>query len=584
MGNRNFRGATFDFDNEALGDIIGVIGTDGKVYALRTNPDTGRLIVETGSNITPSGATDTEAFRDDVNLVFSAGRGASDIRNLLEDAGSTNGTVSHDATEGRAVFSTGAAASNTVYYQSTQKVSYRADHQIKGAQTIEISRALTGSDEVRWGYGLDDGAGDIDSGIGWGADANGVFYWRRKNGTDVTKTYSTDFSIDPLDGSAGSRFSRDGSPEALDVLNNNLYVVQFSWLGISSPELKITAPGLDKLIAHREETPNSGQGTTVPDPEMNLFVRAVNASGTDLQVASGSWRGGLAIGETAIQARQPDGEFVTAKADGEATREEDTLGSGASVTTAGIDTDGWGSAEVYIATDQESVGNGVSFEFTDDLQAETPVWHPGPKRTFSDDDVTNGFAIYRVPVAMDGMRVTYTNGSTAQGSFLMVVTLRTDIVNPQSSLDATVSNANLAVMTRGAITAPNDSDTWLNIFRSSGTKPGLRTSVSEHEAETPIRALDKATVNQTALSSGNALQVDSGQTNRRSVSVKALDANNAKVYVGFTAGVTNNTGWELQAGDSVDLELDETVAIYVYTGSTGQRVSCIEVGEVSPVA
>lgn len=66
----------------------------------------------------------------------------------------------------------------------------------------------------------------------------------------------------------------------------------------------------------------------------------------------------------------------------------------------------------------------------------------------------------------------------------------------------------------------------------------------------------------------------------RGVTVKAVGANTGKVYVGLstvTAGIAAPTtdGFELSAGDSVTLEIDDPSKIYVISTSTGQAVTWI---------
>lgn len=64
-------------------------------------------------------------------------------------------------------------------------------------------------------------------------------------------------------------------------------------------------------------------------------------------------------------------------------------------------------------------------------------------------------------------------------------------------------------------------------------------------------------------------------TGRKSVSVEALAANAAAVYVGLT-GVTSLTGWELAAGASIDLDASDAVELYAVAASGTQRVAVAE--------
>lgn len=59
-----------------------------------------------------------------------------------------------------------------------------------------------------------------------------------------------------------------------------------------------------------------------------------------------------------------------------------------------------------------------------------------------------------------------------------------------------------------------------------------------------------------------------------SVTIKALSTNTAAVYVG-AAGTTTGDGFELLAGESVSLEVDDLANIYVISGSDSQVVRYI---------
>lgn len=273
--------------------------------------------------------------------------------------------------------------------------------------------------------------------------------------------------------------------------------------------------------------------------------------------------------------QQPDGEFVNQKADGLAVTSVATLGAGGVFTSPWIDTDGWASAEIIIATDQVSATEGIRIEFTDDVQAGTPTVRSTRNFTFDAAQVVNGSATYRFPTEIDGLRVKYTNGGTGQGSFFLAVTLRTQSANPQSSLETDLNSTNIAIMTRGIINARNDSGTYANIKRASGG--GFRVAINEHETSTPIRALTNFDMNQANVGTSAVQIVGSPLSGRKTVAIKALAGNNAKVYVG-KSGVTTGSGWELNSSEVLILEIDDAAAgLYAISVSGTQRVCWAEV-------
>lgn len=61
-----------------------------------------------------------------------------------------------------------------------------------------------------------------------------------------------------------------------------------------------------------------------------------------------------------------------------------------------------------------------------------------------------------------------------------------------------------------------------------------------------------------------------------SVTIKALSTNTVAVYIG-TTGVTTSTGFELLAGESISLDVDNLTDVYCISGSASQVVRYIAV-------
>lgn len=277
-----------------------------------------------------------------------------------------------------------------------------------------------------------------------------------------------------------------------------------------------------------------------------------------------------------VHGQQPDGAFVANKSDGTILTNTSTLLAGATYTSAWLDTDGWASAELFIATDQVSGTNGIEIEFTDDIQAGTPTERGNRFYTFTADDLTRGFAVFRFPTELDGLRIKYTNGGTNQGSFFLALNLRVGSILPQASLESDVNATNVAAMMRSLIMAKNDAGNYGNITR--GTSGGLRASINQHEVETPVKALAGLKVTRTSMTTTATKVVSAPQANRRSLAIRALCSGSALVYIGANSSVTSSTGYPLSDGQSIDLDLDDTVTeIWGIASSGTQAVSVVEV-------
>lgn len=269
--------------------------------------------------------------------------------------------------------------------------------------------------------------------------------------------------------------------------------------------------------------------------------------------------------------RQPDGDYVATPTDGNLFTTTDTLGAAASYTSSTFDTDGFKAVELYIATDQVSATEGIQVEFTPDTSAPSPTYYPGPNFTFGANEVVEGFIIKRFSPAMDGFRLTYTNGGTPQGSFILDCTVRTaQTENPSISVENIVDPTQANVATRGSLYAKNDTGTYGNILR--GDLGGLRTSITEYEIQVPISPLTAFETNGTTVST-SAVQIASGlNANTKTISIKADPANTKVIHIGNSAAVTTANGYPLAAGDSVELEVNESTAIWCISSSGSQTV------------
>lgn len=126
---------------------------------------------------------------------------------------------------------------------------------------------------------------------------------------------------------------------------------------------------------------------------------------------------------------QPDGDYVDARSSGMAFSTSTPLAGDATYTSAWVDSDGWSTIELYVASDVPGATDGIHIDFTSDTSAGTPTVDATLDYTFNSNDVREGYEVIRVPTVLDGFRVRYTNGSSAQSSFKIVATLRTDMNN-----------------------------------------------------------------------------------------------------------------------------------------------------------
>ena len=176
-------------------------------------------------------------------------------------------------------------------------------------------------------------------------------------------------------------------------------------------------------------TNNTGGGVT----NVSMEIKASYGSSDKLSVfpvgVNPTVFSQAALTQSIIRGRQPDGDYVAIPADGAAFSEDESLGADGVFLSPWTDSDGWNSIEVFVTTDAISAFGGIEIEFTDDVQDATPTVRATKTYNFSEQDIVDGFKVIRVPTILDGYRVRYTNGSTAQSNLYIESALRTNAEN-----------------------------------------------------------------------------------------------------------------------------------------------------------
>lgn len=397
---------------------------------VRTSDTDGLVVRDERLSTTQSGSLFTEGITSHVSHIFSRDKGVEAISRMVQV--SAAGTVTHDATEGRAVFATTAVAGQVSYFHTEKTLRYdEAAHMLRYELTGEIPQwPLVGTEQILVGAMEDDGAEGVLNGICHGMDSGGYFICRIKAGVLVsgTKVYSTAFNRNPLDAAdVNNLFRKAGVPQAIDFTKNNYLLGSFEWLGVAPPTYGIQTPSGDPIVTHIEETPNNISGTIIQEPNIPIGIRIENdaTSPRVLEFHIGSIRGGTHENKTVIQGQQPDGDFASTPADGLVFETDAALGAGGVFLSDWIDWDGWAVAEIVIVTDVPSALDGVEIEVTSDVEAVSPPVRFTIAKTYRPLDAARGYASVRVPVVLDGARIRFTNGASAQATFYMSLTLRT---------------------------------------------------------------------------------------------------------------------------------------------------------------
>lgn len=505
--------------------------TDG-TFALHVEGDTGDRTI--------FGSQFVEGIYDNIQINF-----ATDIPSALVSS-STVGTGTNTQSAAQALLQTGTGSTGSATLVSRSKLIYRPGHESRVNFTAAFTTGVASSTQY---------AGLFDTSNGFFIGYNGTTFVvvRRSGGSDTVITRAD------WNGNLATAFTRSGVAEAIDFTKGNVYRIRFGWLGNSVINFEVLSPDGNWALMHQIKFPNSSSVASIQNPDLPMRMQATNAGNTtNITLRSSSWSGGsLGLPTNGLPARS---NFSTT-----------ALGAGGTYTGAYEPVNGFVSIAVVIKTDQVSGTDGISIDFSDDGSTIRRT----TTRTFDATDVTTGSKFFAFPVTLPYFRIRYTNGGTPQGSFFLQCTLNAEILQPGTDgLEATLSASSSATMVRNVITAKNASSTYGNIER--GTSGGLDIGIVQHEVATPIKALTSFKSTQVSVLTTATQVATTPLTNRKSVSLKSLTSNGSSrsIFIGTTSAVSSSTGYELASGDSIDMEIDDTVAIWAISNS-GTNTLCV---------
>jgi hypothetical protein len=138
--------------------------------------------------------------------------------------------------------------------------------------------------------------------IGLYSDTNGFFIGfegtsfgvtKRSNSIDDT-TPQASFNVDTLTGESGSKYTRNGTPEALDTTKDNLYRVRYGWLGAAPIYYEILSPDGEWVTFHIIKHPNTTNTPTIEEPNqpLRVHIKKTTAGATNLSIKTACWAAG----------------------------------------------------------------------------------------------------------------------------------------------------------------------------------------------------------------------------------------------------------------------------------------------------
>jgi hypothetical protein len=269
---------------DAAGGVI-TSTTTGPVKALDVNVAV--AATSPGNDVFATQMVGTRYNQIEVN--FETAPGATYITQTF----SGGGAVTH--TNGHALYATGTALSAQAKAVSVGTVIYRPGNEIYGYFTAAFTAPTSAASHQRIGLY------DTNNGFYIGYEGTSFGVTVRSGGSDSSVPRAS-FNGDLLTGAASSKFTRNGTPEAINLAFSNLFRIRFGWLGSGSILFDVFSPDGVWVNFHTIKQPNSSLNPSIQNPNlpMTIDVQKSASDATNLIMATACWAGGTASAYTKI--------------------------------------------------------------------------------------------------------------------------------------------------------------------------------------------------------------------------------------------------------------------------------------------
>ena len=197
------------------------------------------------------------------------------------------GTGGTSTVSGAGVISTGAGVTSSAKAVSITNIAYRGGSEIYAYFTASFTTPTSAASFQRIGLY------DTNNGFFIGYEGT-TFKATVRDAAVDTGVAKAAFNLDTLTGAAGSKFTRLGVPEAINLAYLNVYRVRLGWLGAAPIEFEVLSPDGQWVIFHRILYPNSSAIPSIDtaDLPMTMHVSKTASDATDVRLTSGCWAAG----------------------------------------------------------------------------------------------------------------------------------------------------------------------------------------------------------------------------------------------------------------------------------------------------
>ena len=221
---------------------------------------------------------DLQFFRDDPNNILTV---------TTTGSGATAATQS-----GYAQFSAGTGTTGaTLKAVSLDKTHYHSGGELYCMFTAAFIRAGDANTFQRIGlYDLNNGFY-----IGYEGTTFGVTVRNNFPGSADTQTAKASWNVDTLTGGSTSKFTRNGTPEAINLALSNIYRIRFGWLGAACVRFEVASPDGEWVLFHIIRQPNSAAIPHIANADlpMTLELSKLSGNAVNYQINTNCWGAGI---------------------------------------------------------------------------------------------------------------------------------------------------------------------------------------------------------------------------------------------------------------------------------------------------
>lgn len=227
------------------------------------------------------GSMNVGSRNNQIETDFSSGTVSSKLS--ITSSGGGGASIAN----GQATFSTGTASVAQIKGVTNNTIKYDPGHEIYAEFTASFTAPTHANSYQRIGpY-------DTNNGFFIGYEGTTFKITRRSNSSDTSVAKGA-WSEDNLTGAVGSKFTRAGTPEAVDFTKINIFRIRFGWLGVAPILFDIMSPDGEWVTFHKILYPNSQTVVSVESTELPITVdiAKLTADATNLVINSGCWAAG----------------------------------------------------------------------------------------------------------------------------------------------------------------------------------------------------------------------------------------------------------------------------------------------------